>query len=121
MLTNDDSGDSDVTMLVRVSGVRGARTNGGSSMIGRWDYGATNSLAAYRENQINFDTSTIDNDVELKNIGTIPIPRDGAAVSASFEADEGRSAILNTMRSNHQTISLGAEVYGNSTQISNMG
>ena len=92
-----------------------------SSTIDRWGYGATNSLTAYRENRVNLDIDTMDNDVELKSTSTTLVPRDGAVVFASFETDEGRSAILNMTRSDHQTIPFGAEVYENNVQIGNMG
>ena len=78
-------------------------------------------MTAYRENQVNLDIDTMDNDVELKSTSTTLVPRDGAVVFASFETDEGRSAILNMTRSDHQTIPFGAEVYENNVQIGNMG
>lgn len=119
--TNDNFGNSDAIVLVKAPGAKGARINGGSSTIDRWGYGATNSLTAYRENQVNLDIDTMDNDVELKSTSTTLVPRDGAVVFASFETDEGRSAILNMTRSDHQTIPFGAEVYENNVQIGNMG
>lgn len=63
----------------------------------------------------------MDNDVELKSTSATLVPRDGAVVFASFETDEGRSAILNMTRDDGKTIPFGAEVYENDVQIGNMG
>lgn len=119
--TNDSFGNNDAIVLVKAPGAKGAKINGGSSTIDRWGYGATNSLTAYRENQVNLDIDTMENDVELKSTSTTLVPRDGAVVFASFETDERRSAILNMTRSDGQTIPFGAEVYENDAQIGNMG
>lgn len=100
--TNDNFGNSDAIVLVKAHGAKGARINGGSSTIDRWGYGATNSLTAYRENCVNLDIDTMDNDVELKSTSTTLVPRDGAVVFASFETDEGRSAILNMTRNDRR-------------------
>ncbi len=119
--TNDNFSNTDAIVLVKAPGAKGARINGGNSTIDRWGYGATTSLTAYRENQINLDIDTLENDVELKSTGTTLIPRNGAVVFASFETDQGRSVILNMTRSDSQAIPFGAEVYENGTQIGNMG
>ena len=118
---HDSFGNNDAIVLVKAPGAKGAKINGGSSTIDRWGYGATNSLTAYRENQVNLDIDTMDNDVELKSTSATLVPRDGAVVFASFETDEGRSAILNMTRDDGKTIPFGAEVYENDVQIGNMG
>lgn len=119
--TNDNFGNSDAIVLVKAPGAKGARINGGNSTIDRWGYGATNSLSAYRENQVNIDIDTLENDVELKSTSTTLIPRDGAVVLASFETDQGRSVILNMSRNDGKALPFGAEVYENDVQIDNMG
>lgn len=119
--TNDNFGNSDAIVLVKAPGAKGARINGGNSTIDRWGYGATNSLSAYRENQVNIDIDTLENDVELKSTSTTLIPRDGAVVLASFETDQGRSVILNMSRNDGKALPFGAEVYENDVQIGNMG
>lgn len=119
--TNDNFSNSDALVLVKASGAKGARINGGSSTIDRWGYGASNSLSAYRENQVSLDIDTLENDVELKSTSTVLVPRDGAVVFASFETDEGRSAIVNMTRSDGKAIPFGAEVYEGEAQIGNMG
>ncbi len=63
----------------------------------------------------------MENDVELKSTSTMLVPRDGAVVFASFETDEGRSAILNMTRSDGKALPFGAEVYEGEAQIGNMG
>lgn len=119
--TNDNFGNSDAIVLVKAPGAKGASLNGGNSTIDRWGYGATNSLSAYRENLVTLDIDSLENDIELKSTSTTLVPRDGAVVLASFETDEGRSAIINMTRNDNQTIPFGAEVYENGTQIGNMG
>lgn len=119
--TNDNFSNNDALVLVKAPGAKGARINGGSSTIDRWGYGASNALSAYRENQVSLDIDTLENDIELKSTSTMLVPRDGAVVFASFETDQGRSAIVNITRSDGKVIPFGAEVYEGSVQIGNMG
>lgn len=119
--TNDNFSNSDALVLVKAPGAKGARINGGGSTVDRWGYGASNALSAYRENQISLDIDTLENDVELKSTSTMLVPRDGAVVFASFETDQGRSAIVNMTRSDGKAIPFGAEVYEGEVQIGNMG
>lgn len=119
--SNDDFGTTDAIVLVKAPGAKGARINGGASTIDRWGYGATNSLSAYRENQVSLDIDTLENDIELKSTSTTLVPRDGAVMLASFETDQGRSAIVNMARDDGKVIPFAAEVYENNIQIGNMG
>lgn len=119
--TNDNFGNNDAIVLVKAPGAKGARINGGNSTIDRWGYGATNSLSAYRENLVNVDIDTLENDVELKSTSATLVPRDGAVVLASFETDQGRSVILNMSRNDGKALPFGAEIYENDVQIGNMG
>lgn len=119
--TNDNFSNSDALVLVKAPGAKGARINGGSSTIDRWGYGASNALSAYRENQVSLDIDTLENDVELKSTSTMLVPRDGAVVFASFETDQGRSAIITMTRNDGKTIPFGAEVFEDNTPIGNMG
>ncbi|EHA2590703.1 outer membrane usher protein [Salmonella enterica] len=119
--TNDNFSSSDALVLVKAPGAKGARINGGGSTIDRWGYGASNALSAYRENQVSLDIDTLENDVELKSTSTMLVPRDGAVVFASFETDQGRSAIITMTRNDGKTIPFGAEVFEDNTPIGNMG
>lgn len=119
--TNDNFGNSDAIVLVKAPGAKGARINGGGSTIDRWGYGATNSLSAYRENRVNLDIDTLENDVELKSTSATLVPRDGAVVLASFETDRGRSVVLNMKRSDGKTIPFAAEVYEKDARVGYMG
>lgn len=119
--TNDNFSNSDALVLVKAPGAKGARINGGGSTIDRWGYGASNALSAYRENQVSLDIDTLENDVELKSTSTMLVPRDGAVVFASFETDQGRSAIITMTRNDGKTIPFGAEVFEDNTPIGNMG
>lgn len=119
--TNDNFSNSDALVLVKAPGAKGARINGGSSTIDRWGYGASNALSAYRENQVSLDIDTLENDVELKSTSTMLVPRDGAVVFASFETDQGCSAIITMTRNDGKTIPFGAEVFEDNTPIGNMG
>ncbi|ECJ2552261.1 outer membrane usher protein [Salmonella enterica subsp. salamae] len=119
--TNDNFSNSDALVLVKAPGAKGARINGGGSTIDRWGYGASNALSAYRENQVSLDIDTLENDVELKSTSTMLVPRDGAVVFASFETDQGRSAIITMTRNDGKTIPFGAEVFEGNTPIGNVG
>lgn len=119
--TNDNFSNSDALVLVKAPGAKGARINGGGSTIDRWGYGASNALSAYRENQVSLDIDTLENDVELKSTSTMLVPLDGAVVFASFETDQGRSAIITMTRNDGKTIPFGAEVFEGNTPIGNMG
>ncbi|ECJ2450849.1 outer membrane usher protein [Salmonella enterica] len=119
--TNDNFSNSDALVLVKAPGAKGARINGGGSTIDRWGYGASNALSAYRENPVSLDIDTLENDVELKSTSTMLVPRDGAVVFASFETDQGRSAIITMTRNDGKTIPFGAEVFEDNTPIGNMG
>lgn len=119
--TNDNFSNSDALVLVKAPGAKGARINGGGSTIDRWGYGASNALSAYRENQVSLDIDPLENDVELKSTSTMLVPRDGAVVFASFETDQGRSAIITMTRNDGKTIPFGAEVFEDNTPIGNMG
>ncbi|EJH2659375.1 outer membrane usher protein [Salmonella enterica] len=119
--TNDNFSNSDALVLVKAPGAKGARINGGGSTIDRWGYGASNALSAYRENQVSLDIDTLENDVELKSTSTMLVPRDGAVVFASFETDQGRSAIITMTRDDNKMIPFGAEVFEGDTSIGNMG
>ncbi len=119
--TNDNFSNSDALVLVKAPGAKGARINGGGSTIDRWGYGASNALSAYRENQVSLDIDTLENDVELKSTSTMLVPRDGAVVFASFETDQGRSAIITMTRDDSKMIPFGAEVFEGDTSIGNMG
>lgn len=119
--TNDNFSNSDALVLVKAPGAKGARINGVGSTIDRWGYGASNALSAYRENQVSLDIDTLENDVELKSTSTMLVPRDGAVVFASFETDQGRSAIITMTRNDGKTIPFGAEVFEGNTPIGNMG
>lgn len=119
--SNDNFNPNDTLVVVKAPGAKGARLNHGSSTIDRWGYGVTSSLSPYRENDISLDINTLDNDVELKNTSTIAVPRDGAVVFASFDTDQGRSAIVNMKRSDNQTLPFAAEIYEGEDMIGNMG
>ncbi|MFO2398324.1 FimD/PapC C-terminal domain-containing protein, partial [Salmonella enterica] len=67
-------------------------------------------MSAYRENRVSLDISTLENDVEIKSTSTVTVPRSGAVVLVNFETDEGRSLILELLRSDKGFIPLGADV-----------
>lgn len=119
--SNESFSSNDALVIVKAPGANGARINSGSSTIDRWGYGVGSSLSPYRENPISLDIDDMDNDVELKSTSTIGIPRDGAVLFASFETDQGRSAIVNMTRSDNKSLPFAAEVYEGDQVIGYMG
>lgn len=119
--SNENFSDSDTLVLVKAPGAKGALINNGNSSVDRWGYGVGTSLSPYRENQIDLDISTLENDVELKSTRTLAVPRSGSIVLASFETDQGRSAVLNIVTSNGKPLPFAAEVFENETMIGNIG
>lgn len=104
-------GEADAMALVKASGAKGAGLGYGNSEIGSSGYGIMPYMSAYRENRISLDISTLENDVEVKNTSTIAVPRSGAVVLVNFETDEGRSLVLELLRSDKGFIPLGADVF----------
>lgn len=104
-------GDSDALALIKANGATGAKLGYGNGEIDSSGYGIMPYISAYRENRISLDISTLENDVEVKNTSTIAVPRSGAVVLVNFETDEGRSLILELLRSDNGFIPLGADVF----------
>lgn len=102
--------DTDSLVLIKASGAKGARLNGGDGEIGDSGYAIMPYLSAYRENRVGLDTSTLTTDVEIKNTSTVTVPRSGAVVLVNFETDESRSAVLELQRSDKGFIPMGADV-----------
>ncbi|MGI3452676.1 fimbria/pilus outer membrane usher protein, partial [Citrobacter arsenatis] len=92
-------GESDAVALVKASGAKGAGLGYSSSEIGSSGYGILPYMSAYRENRVSLDISTLENDVEIKSTSTVTVPRSGAVVLVNFESNEGRSLILELLRS----------------------
>ncbi len=63
----------------------------------------------------------MENDVELKSTSTTTVPRSGSIILASFETDQGRSAVMNVTASNGKPIPFAAEVYQDEITIGSMG
>ena len=103
-------GESDAVALVKASGAKGAGLGYSSSEIGSSGYGILPYMSAYRENRVSLDISTLENDVEIKSTSTVTVPRSGAVVLVNFETNEGRSLILELLRSDKGFIPLGADV-----------
>lgn len=103
-------GDADALALVKASGAKGARVGYGNGEINNFGYGIMPYISAYRENRVSLDISNLENDVEVKSTSTVAVPRSGAVVLVNFETDEGRSLILELLRSDKGFIPLGADV-----------
>lgn len=110
-LTPGSIGDTDALALVKASGAKGAHLTNGRGEIGDSGYAVMPYLSAYRENRITLDTSTLTADVDVKNNSTITVPRSGAVVAVNFETDQGRSAVMELVRSDRGFIPLGADVF----------
>lgn len=110
-LTPGSIGEADALALVKASGAKGAHLTNGSGEIGDSGYTVMPYLSAYRENRITLDTSTLTADVDVKNNSTIAVPRSGAVVMVDFETNQGRSAVVELVRSDKGFIPLGADVF----------
>lgn len=120
--SNQNFGDSDTLVLIDAPGAKGARIDYGNSTIDRFGYGIGSALTPYRENIVSLDINDLDNDIEMKSTSATVIPRRGAVVLSHFETDQGRSAILNLVRSDHQPVPFTAEVFDeNNTLLGTVG
>ncbi|APY53516.1 outer membrane usher protein [Salmonella enterica subsp. enterica serovar Djakarta str. S-1087] len=108
--TSDSFTSNDTLVVVNAPGAEGANLNYGNSTIDRFGYGVSNSLSPYRENTISLGISNLENDVELKSTSTTLVPRQGAVLFSKFETDQGRSAILNLVRSDGLPVPFAAEL-----------
>ncbi|WP_346429457.1 outer membrane usher protein [Superficieibacter sp. HKU1] len=109
--SNDSFSASDTLGIIDAPGAKGARINYGNSTVNRFGQGITTSLSPYRENTIFLDISKLDNDIELKNTSATTVPKMGAVVTSRFDTDQGRSAIINVVRSDNQPMPFAASVY----------
>ncbi|CAM8156743.1 TPA: outer membrane usher protein [Escherichia coli] len=119
--TNNSFGSNDTLVVIKAPGAKGARVNNGTDEIDRWGYAVSSSLSPYRENRVGLNIETLENDVELKSTSATTVPRSGSIILASFETDQGRSAVLNISTSNGKPIPFAAEVYQDEIMIGSMG
>ncbi|MGA3762472.1 fimbria/pilus outer membrane usher protein, partial [Escherichia coli] len=119
--TNNSFGSNDTLVVIKAPGAKGARVNNGTDEIDRWGYAVSSSLSPYRENRVGLNIETLKNDVELKSTSATTVPRSGSIILASFETDQGRSAVLNISTSNGKPIPFAAEVYQDEIMIGSMG
>nr|WP_318382944.1 outer membrane usher protein [uncultured Enterobacter sp.] len=115
--SNDSFNDTDTLVLVKAPGAKGANINYGASTVDRWGYGVAGAMSPYRENRVSLDVSSLENDVELKSTSGVTVPRQGAITLVNFETNEGRSALISLLRSDKQSLPLGAEVYDDRGQL----
>jgi P pilus assembly protein, porin PapC len=109
--SNQSFSESDTLVIIDAPGAKGARIDYGNSTIDRFGYGVGSSLTPYRENTISLDINNLDNDIEMKSTSATVVPRRGAVVLSQFETDQGRAAIINLVRNDHQPVPFTAEVY----------
>ncbi len=104
-------GINSTVALINAPGAKGAKTNNGDGEIDSRGYAVIPWLTPYHENTIGLNIDSLENDVEMKNTSATSVPRDGAIVLVNFETDEGRSVLLELLRSDKGFIPLGADVY----------
>lgn len=120
--SNQSFSDSDTLALIDAPGAKGARIDYDNSTIDRFGYGIASALTPYRENIVSLDINDLDNDIEMKSTSATVIPRRGAVVMSEFETDQGRSAIINLVRSDRQPVPFTAEVFDmNNTLLGTVG
>ena len=119
--TNDSFSDADTMVLVNAPGAKGARLNNSNSTVDRWGYGIASSLSPYRENRVDLDIDSIENNVELKSTSAMTVPRSGSIVMAKFDTDQRRAAVLTIASDAGKPIPFAAEVFENDAMIGNMG
>lgn len=119
--TNNSFSNDDTLVVIKAPGAKGARVNNSHDEIDRWGYAVTSTVSPYRENRVGLNIDSMENDVELKSTSTTTVPRSGSVVLATFETDQGRSAVLNIAATNGKTIPFAAEVYQDEIMIGSMG
>lgn len=110
-------GETDSLALIKASGATGAKVNNSRGVIGDSGYVVMPYLTAYRENRITLDTSTLTADVDVEGNSTVEVPRNGAVVMVNFKTNQGRSAVLELLRSDKGFIPLGADVMNEKGEI----
>lgn len=110
-------GETDALALVKASGARGAKVSNSRGEIGDSGYVVMPYLSAYRENRITLDTSGLTADVDVESSSTVEVPRNGAVVMVNFKTNQGRSAVLELLRSDKGFIPLGADVMNEKGEI----
>lgn len=120
--SNQNFSTNDTLVLIDAPGAKGARIDYGNSTIDRFGYGIGSALTPYRENIVSLDINDLENDIEMKSTSATVIPRRGAVVRSLFETEQGRSAIINLVRSDRLPVPFTAEVYDlNNTLLGTVG
>ena len=116
-LTPGNLGVNSTVALVNAKGAAGAKMNSGEGKIDANGYAVMPWLSPYQENSVGLNIDTLENDIEMENTSTTTIPRDGAVVLVNFATDEGRSVVLELIRSDKGFIPLGADVYDSKNKL----
>lgn len=97
--------------LVKIPGAAGVRVANQDGV--RTDfrgYTVVNNLTPYRENEVNLDTETLPDDVDLQNTNRMLVPTRGALVRAEYSASVGERALITLQRPNGSVVPFGALV-----------
>lgn len=97
--------------LVEASGAEGAAISGWSdSKVDSFGYAIHPSLSPYRFNDIDLDTTELEEDVELTRTHKKVVPYSGAIVKVKFNTRKGRAYLIDTKLSEGGVPPLGSDV-----------
>jgi len=116
-LSPGNLGVNSTIALVQAKGAKGTRMSNGDGQIDDNGYAVIPWLSPYTENSIGLNIDTLENDIEIENTSSMAIPRDGAVILVNFATDEGRSVLLELIRSDKGFIPLGADVYDSKNNL----
>ncbi|KLV62947.1 MULTISPECIES: fimbria/pilus outer membrane usher protein [Citrobacter] len=97
--------------LVKIPGASGVRVANNDGV--RTDfrgYTVVNTMTPYRENEVNLDTETLPEDIDLTETSQTLVPTRGALVRAEYKANVGERALVTLLRSNGSVVPFGAMV-----------
>lgn len=107
--------------LVDTNGAAGARIQNIPGVKTDWrGYAIVPYLTPYNENRVSIDTTTLPEDVDVKNSSEMVIPNKGAMVVAHFDAHVGARALITLIRTGGKPVPFGAVVVSEDQSLTNI-
>lgn len=95
--------------LIDTNGASGARIQNVPGLKTDWrGYAIVPYLTPYSENRISIDTTTLPEDIDIKNSSEMVIPNKGAMVTAHFDAHIGVRALIKLVQPGNKPVPFGA-------------
>lgn len=107
--------------LIDTNGASGARIKNIPGLKTDWrGYAVVPYLTPYTENRISLDTTTLPENVDVKNNSELVIPNKGAMVTAHFDAHIGVRAIIKLVRPGNIPVPFGATAVSEDQTLENI-